>query len=86
MHTCQHLEIRNQDTFIIAITPAADQINVLASTIEKRKIKAIRLCTALPTKIHKPITMYMYGSDKKSSIFLSLWTEKRLIYVLKLLL
>ena len=77
MHTCKHLEIRNQDTFIIAITPAADQINVLASTIEKRKIKAHRLCTALPTKIHKPITMYMYGSDKKKFNFSQFMNRKK---------
>ena len=59
----QHLEIRNQDTFIITLPPpppATDpsfRSNPGGSldNLGKGKIEAAQSCTALYTKIHKPL-------------------------------
>ena len=60
MHTCQHLEIRNQDTFIIALTPPPDQSSLSnpagsldAENLGKRKIEADRFCIAFLIEIHE---------------------------------
>ena len=65
-HTCQHLEIINQDTFIIALTPSPPcrKPNILATLSEKRKIEADRSGTALCTKILEPF-IRMVRIDKR---------------------
>ena len=80
IHTCQHLEIRNQDTFSIALTPpATDQ------SWRKRKIEADRSCTALCTEIHEP-TMHTVQIDKGNFYVFSILQKKdqeNMTYVFK---
>ena len=66
MHTCQHLEIRNQDTFIIALTPT-DQIDCALHSAPK--------CTS-----HSNIWFRL--KQELSSQFAEKRPGKRLIYVL----
>ena len=79
MQICQHLEIRNQDTFIIAVTPppppATDQ------RWRRRKIEADRLYTALCTEIHEPI-IHIVQINKGNFYFFSICRKKTCIKIL----
>ena len=86
LHTCQHLEIRNQDIFITALTPPPSPRHIPRLEEDENRSKIDRALQTAPKSTRHAI-VHMVQIDNETFYFFSIWRKKdqeNMIYVFSL--